>query len=605
VFKKHPTAAAAFGYSAVVAALHWNVLTHLSTQVLAGSQVGGLFVWVFWWFKLSLSHLTTMNPFYTKLLFFPIGCPVPLQSPLLLALALFLESVTNVYATTNLLSLAAYVGAGVGMFHVAMRVVKNREAAFLAGFVYMFGHYSLTQHALGHLNQAMMVFVPIVFLCLLEMAHGTNKKAPFYLLMASTGTCLFSTYFAFQVMLIGTPAFVFFLWRSNEIRGNLKDYLANLAPPLLASFLIALIFYWPILFYSKSLIGGQEVSSLSLLSFFDFPAWHPSPFIQHLRRFTSGFLDQELIRSLAYEARPELALRAPPENLMGFFSLTLVALLIAGARKGAFKFHRAWIGLSLVGILLALGPRLEIFFVPTALPLPYRVFEKLPFFGLFRSPARMILLTWTGVSVLAALSFEALGRLLPNSTLRRAALLAVLFSFSWEMGLSAIGKIATPLREGGVYLFLQNERSDGGLLELPAAVNGEGDISLNVQEHMLVQPLHGWPLVVGRPSRHTRESLHALLNGEFLYELVHPHTLRQLYQDPALRTRLTDLQKRGPSLLEKLHIQYVIFHSEDAFFSMEIKNHLESFLNGSLGRPIVVDPDGRRLYKVGTVSTPS
>ncbi len=121
---------AAVMYCAIVAGLHWDVLRHLSSHVLAGSQVGGLFIWEFWWFKISLAHSSALNPFYSRLLFYPVGTPILIQSPLLLGLALVLQRVMDVYSAYNLLLLAAYWGAGISMMWLAYYVSRDGVGSF-------------------------------------------------------------------------------------------------------------------------------------------------------------------------------------------------------------------------------------------------------------------------------------------------------------------------------------------------------------------------------------------------------------------------------------------------------------------------------------------
>ncbi len=467
----------------------------------------------------------------------------------------------------------------------------------MAGFVFMFSHYSLTQHILGHVNQATLVFIPVVFLGLLQMAEPRSSRGAGVFCLGLLGSSLVSVYFAFQLLTVGIPAFSIWLWFSRKDMDK-KKFLTEGVVATGVAVALSSLFYWPLLAYGKSLIGGTEVSSLSLLSFVDFPAWHPAVWVQHIRHFTSGFLEGPWSSSVVLLSRPELMLRAKPENLMGYFGISVLALIGWGVVRKSFHGQGAWVLLCAIGVLFSLGPVLQWAYRPTSLPLPYFLFQKIPFVGMFRAPSRMILFASLGAAVLVALAYRTVSP--PGSHWVKAYFVPVLFVgvYSWEMGLTSIGQWATVMHTDGVYDELKTNRDAGAVLEVPVSIEKTGDISLTVQLHMLYQPVHGRPLVVGRPSRHTRTSLTACENTEYLYELTHPQTIFELYSNPALADRLRLLMRDGRPVLRTMGIKYVVFHGEDHLFSDEVKTAVKRFLRDSLGQEMMSDDQSRLLFKV-------
>ena len=209
----------------------------------------------------------------------------------------------------------------------------------------------------------------------------------------------------------------------------------------------------------------------------------------------------------------------------------------------------------------------------TKIPLPYWILANLPIFDNFRAPSRFILLAWTGAAVLAAVSLKALLSSIKVKSTRIFLFIIVILGYSWEMGLGSINGWTTPLNDGKAYQFLKTDPGQGGVLEVPVAVNKQGDISINAQAFMLHQPIHEKPLVLGRPPRQTKRSLEFIESTDFVYELTHPAAIRSLYSDPKLKARRDLLIREGRQRLQKNKIDFVLLHTRNRFFSKEIIDH--------------------------------
>ncbi|MCG3205129.1 MAG: hypothetical protein KCHDKBKB_01847 [Elusimicrobia bacterium] len=580
---KSPVFQASVVYLVSIIVVHWQMCRDLGHRIQAGSQVGALFIWEFWWFKKSL--LTPeLNPFYSTHLMFPVGIPVLPQGPLLNILALGLQVFFNVYTTYNLLCLFAYFLSGVSMFLLVKDITSQNKAAFLSGYIYMFSQYALVQHSLGHLNQSMIGFAPLIFLSLRRLANSKNGSTVLFF-WSSLATSLLSPYFIVGTIFFGVLIFSGALLLKNNIKDR-KQYFLTLVSHLTLIAVIDIIFYWPIFIHASSLIGGNEMSSLSLLSFIDYPAWHPNDWIQHLRKFTSGLMDYELINSPGFVSRSSLALLAKPENLMGFFGISLWGLVIWGWKKKVYTWTSPWLWLCLCGLVLAMGPLLNIAYQPTQIPLPFALFQMIPFSNIFRSPARLVHISWLGIAVLAGMSFSCVANsYFKTRTGQSVFCFIFLMIYSWEMGLHRVGNIYTTLLENSSVEYLKNDPNAGAVLDLPAMILKSGDISLNVQRAMLYQPLHGRPLVVGRGSRHTQTSLSFCENTEVIYELTHPFVLVELYRQTMLENHRKKLIDQARSIFLENNIRYIILRKDDQTFGVEVLALYEKFLRESLGNP--------------------
>lgn len=563
-------------YACIIAVVYRDVIPNIASYILAGDRVGGVFVWDLWWRKAVSGSFTTD-------LMFPQGVPVLPHSPLVLFLGGALRSFCDPYVAYNVLHLAAYLASGLGMFALAHEVTRDVRGSLLAGYCFMFSHYALTQHVLGHLGESAVLFLPIAALGFIRLLTSPGTASTLTFAAGCVGACISTPYLAFAWLGAGFPILAVLHWRRLKAAAGDRAFLFSVAGGLAAAALAGLAAYRPLFVLGKDLIGGSESYSLSLLSFLDLPSWHPAAWVQGLRKATSGTMDSGVASPTA-------------ENLMGYFGASAAILLALGLRRGNSRVWRPWAGLFAGGVILSLGPYLQLGFRETAVVLPYAAFKAVPFLGLLREPARLIVLSHLALAVLAAIAFQELARRTRQGWMKTGLLALFAAGYAWEMGLSVVGGAYSKLDRGGAHAALANEGS-GAVLELPAAIFNQGDVTINVQEYMLYQPLHRHPLVLGRPPRHTRESLAFCETTDFVYELTHPRVLPALYASSALGSRLASLRRDGRGILKKHGIRYVLFHSRDGFFPEAEKNATARLLTDALGRPALIDGDGVMLFK--------
>ena len=124
-----------------------------------------IFLWNNWWFGKSLSEGVTL--YHTPYLFYPTGATLVFHSNSQLnsLLANLLTPVTGSLAAYNIVLLLGFVIGGWGMFLLARDVTGSERAAFVAGLVYAFAPYHVSQ-ALAHPNLASVQWYPFMALCL-------------------------------------------------------------------------------------------------------------------------------------------------------------------------------------------------------------------------------------------------------------------------------------------------------------------------------------------------------------------------------------------------------------------------------------------------------
>ncbi len=184
-------------------------------------------------------------------------------------------------------------------------------------------------------------------------------------------------------------------------------------------------------------------------------------------------------------------------------SLPLVALgLIAWAWRWGWRPPRPWTALTLLFLLMALGPFVTVAGVNTAIPTPWTLLRYASPIGYARAPARALVVALLGVSILAALALAHLLDGRPRGRARWIAAGVVL------LVLAELWPAPRPLFAASVPSFYQRiaaDPRDVRVLELPTGVRdgtfSVGDFSALAQFY---QTVHGKPLVGGYLSRVSR-----------------------------------------------------------------------------------------------------
>jgi len=120
-------------------------------------------LWNFWWVKKSLLQLHT-SPYFTDYLFYPTGTSLAFQtfSPYNSLLAIPLQGIGNRIVAYNFLFFSSFILAALGGYLLTFHFVRNRFAAFLAGFVFAFSPYHFSRAM--HVNMFSIQWIP--FYCL-------------------------------------------------------------------------------------------------------------------------------------------------------------------------------------------------------------------------------------------------------------------------------------------------------------------------------------------------------------------------------------------------------------------------------------------------------
>ena len=430
-------------------------------------------VWNLWWFHRAVT--TGLNPFFTRMIFYPEGADL-LGQTLTCTNGLLLLPVTALFgpvAGYNAAVLLSFVLAGMGGYALTLHVTGRPLAAFVGGCVFTFAPFHLTKVWDGQLELSTLQWLPFYLLFLLRCTAGDGRwrdAAAAGVLLAIVGyTSWYYLFFAALASLL-----VAALWL--PYRAGARVWLLALARLAAAATLAVLLIApaLPSLLGSATELAGPSASAALLplrsATLLDF--WLPS----NLHPVWGAWA-----QSLGAVWHADIAAW---NVALGYTPLALALVALVRMRGAAWR----WLVLAGAACVLALGPTLNIGPWKTGLPLPYAALAALPGGNISHRPSHFVVITCVALAPLAGLGLNAL---LARTAVRwRGWLLAgVLLALTWEF-LPPRWNLWAPTPHP-YYDVLANQ--PGALLVLPAAAE---DL-----RPLIDQMRHGRPLMGGLLAR--------------------------------------------------------------------------------------------------------
>ncbi len=551
----------------LTAPLAWHFTTHLPGD---GGDDPPL-AWNLWWVKHALIDLG-VNPFDCRYLFYPIGINLAFYTLTVLngALSIPLQSVFGLVASSNLILWSSFVLGGYGTYLLVLHLLEGWKggrrgkpasqlpgfqasyfAAFVAGLVYASSSSKLFYAALGQFNIASSQWIPFYVLFLFKM--GRKPTCWRYPLLAA----LFLLFQAWAEMTYASFLIIFtalyFLCDLLRIRclAQQRTFAVCQAPLRVtgALALLGLVFILglsPILcmmlpdllvegdFFVQG-TGFAEVFSADPLGLFIPTRLHP--------------LFGSLVASFNFPADKGQHL------FIGYVVLFLA--LYALVRRPEARF---W-GLSaFVFLVLCLGPVLSLNGHSTALPLPFLLLQRLPFFKGNRYPGRFGVMVVLSLAVLVGFALE---RLLKRMQGRRSFFVAVCCSLLILFEHLSIPLPLSDMQVPAVYHRIAAEKGDFTVLDIPLAWrNGfriTGTLDPIIMFEQFYQTIHQKRILAGNTSRNPEFKFQYFTALPVINHVIALETGHRLEADDVERD-----QALAADVLRFFDIRYVIVHTAQA-----------------------------------------
>ncbi len=390
-------------YLVAIVAMSWPAAAHLSDRLIGNNIDNWIFYWNNYWVKQAL--LNGESVFGTKMIFFPTGTSLVAHSHSLLnsLMAMLLETastfsrgqaVSPVAAHNLTLLMGLWVGA-LGMFLLVRQLTDSWIAAFVAGFVFTFTPYHLSQ-SITHLHLGSIHWYPFYGL----MLHKLLRRPRWQYGVGAGIFAALTFYSGVQLallLMVWTAVTLIYEFASGEWRiasngqsHNLAAYIFLIgvtAVILSLPILIPLAQNWEAVVAAPANFDESTTKQTDLLSYWVPPTWHPfwgEPFQPIYERFIAN------------------------RTSMSYIGYGVLILIIVAVWK-RWRASRFWLFSALIWLLLAAGP------IPRIngqlfeqIQLPYSWIGSIFPISTIRAPDRFNLLLVFSVAVLSGLGTAAI-----------------------------------------------------------------------------------------------------------------------------------------------------------------------------------------------------
>lgn len=523
---------AAFAYLILVLLLTYPAILHLSDRLIGNNIDNWIYYWNNWWIGRAIAD--GQSWFTTEMIFFPQGTSLLAHSHSLISsvLAWLLEPLTGPVAAFNLVWLwGLWVGAW-GMFLLVQELTRQPLAAFIAGFVFAFAPYHLTQY-LAHMHLGSIHWWPFYILFLWR-----SLRQPTWVNGVLAGFFLALTFWSgFQLaVFLGLWTAVYLVWWGwSERPVPWKKASQQLLLLGGVALLLSLPIVWPILNNLPELIGTAAEVDESIIKQTDLLAYVVPPTYQPLWGERMVPIYQTFRVNQAF---------------MPYFGVGVLLLCLLAIWK-QWQKARFWVWSGLVWLVLAAGSQLRFNgTVYEAIQLPYTLIKSIFPISAIRTPERFNLLLVLSMAVLAGLALAWLWQ--QRQRYWAVPLLGIVLLFDY---------LPTPLPmwelpPSSPYLaqFAQVD-PEAGVVNIPMGY----DLAKLL---LYYQTLHGHPAVEGHFSRYN-EQTYAFISQEPILHRLYPADDIPNNMPAALFTAYSDpISALGPALrqLDSAGVRYLLMH---------------------------------------------
>ncbi|MFQ5577708.1 MAG: interleukin-like EMT inducer domain-containing protein, partial [Anaerolineae bacterium] len=540
------------GFFLLALLLTWPTPLHAATHLPGDGGDDPSTAWNLWWLKYSLLN-RPQNPFFTDVMFYPIGLNLALYTlaPLngITALPLLLN--LGVVAASNLHLWFSLTLSGYGAFLLTRYLLAAfandtaaRWSAALAGFMVAFASSKLFYVSLGQYTMASTHWIPFAALYFIKMRRRPGEWrwpalcALFLVLQAYTEMI----YASFLVIFMALY-WLYWLAADRERRVLRPVYLRSAGllavlfglgiSPIMAAML-------PDLQTGEGLLvvrgGFAGAFSADLLGFFIPTMRHP---------WLGGLV-----------ARTGIANFDKAQHIYLGYSLLLLAGLGVYVRRRD-PAARFWLAASLLFALLCLGPEIFINGQNTHLPGPFRILQSIPILKGNRYPSRYSVMLVLALAVLAAPGIYSLLRRGGRRAVWLPLLIALLFG---------VEHLSIPLPQSNMtvppaYRIIAADPDDAAVLDIPFAWrNGfriTGAYTTGFMFGQFYQTEHQKPILHGNTSRNPEFKFQyftaaPVLSSLRILETGHPLPAEQRQADRHL----------APDVLRFFGLKYIVVRPE-------------------------------------------
>lgn len=458
-------------YLAVALVMFYPITLHI-TSVAPGTG-GDTYqnLWDIWWVNYAVFHLHT-NPFYTTILYWPIGVSLAYATlaPLLGIISAPFQAVGGTVFAYNIMFFMGFVLSGLTMYILAEYLTKNHYAALLSGFIFTFSSVHIAQ-GYSHIHFTNIEFIPLFLYFFLLIVNGdrhwfniVGMAASFALttLIGNVEQTLMVTLLLVYLLI------VYIIYKDTRKKLLTTSFVLSMVGFVILALIIGLWNFLPLI-RAVTQSGGLGTANY-LNNIQSNVAWSDVPVGFLVPSYFNGLIFSHGVPTSIYN----LVYAPDPVESVSYIGFVVLALTAYGIYRYGKKML-PWIVGALLFIWLALGP----FFIL------YQLYHALPGINVIREPGRFDLIVSLFFAILAAYGAKALFEKLeaeqhhpghkPNRNMvyiLLAVLILAMFIENNGLQLGNSPTVVTTVNVPKFYDELSNLTGNFSVLELPALPAG-------------------------------------------------------------------------------------------------------------------------------------
>ena len=600
----------------------WPLVLNLNSHGFGTDEDSPYHIWHNWWLKFALFDLR-QNPLWTNFIFYPQRIPLiyDANSFVFAALTLPLQFILSVLTASNIVFLFAFVISGLSMFALVSYILRTqlpippqRDPAlavatnykllsFLAGLIFAFSPYTLSQAMDGHTNLTTTWIIPLYTLFLLKSIEVPNIKSA---LMTGIFAALqfYSDFTYTTFLIIETGLIIFYYTIFAFLRNPATEVITTLKHIIVTAFIILIT----TAFISTPLI--LEVVKVTKTGFkVGSPLWVQNEWGADLKAFFRPSDRSTFLKPLAYTP-PRGTVEGtvfPGYTLIFLFLVGLLAKTVSlriksrplresGGNRESEKLN-LWIFLSLSFFVLSLGPTLHyngqfqfnIFNLKGLIfPLPWFILHKIPLLGEVQETARINPFLMLSLAIVVSLLFSSLLKKIKAAKTSTIIVISVTLLIIVEY--LPIPFPLTDLRPPEIYKTIGNDNGHFSVLVLPLGFNS-GNVALGkspIGSLQYFQVIHKHPSFRGTVAR--------LPAWTFDYYRKLP--LVKYLIDPSSSPDKDDLDsaKAYATIKNQLNVGYIVIHKNK--YEGETYKRVQEVLSKTLPLEFISEDEKTTSYKL-------
>lgn len=424
----------------------YPAIFHLSDRMIGGTADAYQFPWNSFVFREQILHLK--DPYFTDYIFYPVGTSLLLHSytEFNSILSLAITPLLGYMAAYNISVLLSTFLTAVGMYLLAKKIIHHSMASLFAAVAFAFAPFRIVS-LFGHINFALIQWIPFSFWALCKLAEKPRPRAAFLTALFVALTCYSNYYYAIFLAIGIVVVLIYGVWRLPDWRSS--RFLLQL--PLVGAFLILLLAPIGLHFYRDYTTGAVYTHGL------DFELTEGTS--AHVRQFVTVAPSNPFIQRLLGQS-PVIW---PYSKLTPGWTVLILALggIIFSIR---FREHKV-IMFSIMGLffyLLSLGPTLQV--GQYVIFMPYYLVAQIPYVDHARIPLRFAYMGILAATLAAGYQVSLIAQKL--SGLRRSTVPVALFLLLL-LELACFPLTMTPFDPPRIFQSIAQTKEEESMLTIP------------------------------------------------------------------------------------------------------------------------------------------